>query len=242
MPTFIFSTMIRTTCWWVCAPAASESFQPKLFTVMAHILHKHSALSIGEYVATTMANIHRHCMTLDAVSQPGVLRHGGYVDDCLTFFQGTFEQVRGFIRSLDRAIYPFTWTHSIRSTGQDFLDLSIHKVQESGYVYFETGLFRTPNLRPHYLSCFSDHAVAHKLFCETYCILVCCARSSVFDKCLLNVASYLHDSGHPSSDSLSFDGARRSSVLQAALLQSNNPYSYIYIYPPGPCGPPGCEA
>jgi hypothetical protein len=91
-------------------------------------------------------------------------------------------------------------------------------------MYFETSLFRKPNFRPHYLSCFSDHPVAHKsgiFFCETYRILVCCARSSVFDKCIFDVAGYLRNTGYPSIATPNFDQARRESILQAALLRSS---------------------
>ena len=51
----------------------------------SHILRKKQSLSIGEYIATGMANIYRHSKLEDVNRhQAGLAKHYGYVDDCLS--------------------------------------------------------------------------------------------------------------------------------------------------------------
>jgi hypothetical protein len=77
----------------------------------------------------------------------------------------------------------------------------MHTCIQDCVVSFETGMYRKPNFRPHYLALFSDHPPCHKsgIFrCEAHRALMLCSKTSLFSECINSLLDFLGDAGYPS--------------------------------------------
>jgi hypothetical protein len=134
------------------------------YVLIDHKPHqKLQSLSIGEYIATSAANIHRW-LTFDSYLQRYrdsglLLRDYGYVDDGLFIFQATRAQVDDFVIGLG-LVEPtqFSWTASVSGSETHFLDLTIRKKRSfASNGLFDFAVYAKPYFRPQYTHWLSQH-------------------------------------------------------------------------------------
>jgi len=159
--------------------------------------------SIGELIATSFANIfvklrHVHTKHIRALSY--VVRHYGYVDDCLTLVKGVGDIVGHAKPELKNCMSGFDWTHESSNCKQRLLDANIHIDNNGGQVSLSFSMLRKPNFRLHYLNIFSNHPVACKsgIFAgEAKRALVLCLREQHYRHCIERLTESVDKSGFP---------------------------------------------
>lgn len=170
-----------------------------------YICKKRRSLSIGEFIATGLATLHRHARCQRIFSNPSidalVLRHYAYIDDTLSILVCRDNEVSLVVEQFNSSIMPMRWEHTISTTDCHFLDVSITVENNTFEPAFHFKLFRKPHFAPSYLSWFSDHKSNCKLGilkAEATRIGHISDCSQHYDADIHVVRNYLLQAGYPS--------------------------------------------
>jgi hypothetical protein len=165
------------------------------------LYRKGKSLSIGEHIATAVANIYRHFLIAPVIDRFACCKkHFGYVDDTFSVLIARPGMELEFKLALDEAIAPMKWVHCVHNYEQDFLDISIHADVVEDIVCFDFHMYRKPSFRPHYLASISNHPKAHKLGiyqCEANRALACCSKATWYEDCMQDIAKFVAVCGYP---------------------------------------------
>lgn len=162
--------------------------------------HQINGLAMGTACAPVLANIYAGYFERKArvISKKGVLLYVRYIDDILSLFQGTREEVKEFCESLSIGPLQITW--SIQPSRNEFLDIELLREPGIAPRVVHTRLFRKKLNRHLYIPWSSAHPLHVKkgfVKAELTRFAMICSKEEFFAEARQELYGNLRRRGYP---------------------------------------------